>query len=93
MSSVLLTNTRQQSPSVHPPETEDRQILRIPDRARLQRLSLADRLTFRLGLRLLERSTRLHPPAHPRGHGLDRRTIRESEATALLAWGLPRNIL
>lgn len=93
MSTVLLTDHRQHSTSIHPPDTDGRQTITIPDRDGLQRLTLADRLSFRLGLWLLQRSTRTREPARPFAPDLDRRTIRESEAMALLAWGLPRNIL
>ncbi|PKI92804.1 hypothetical protein CW368_00365 [Actinomycetales bacterium SN12] len=94
MSTVLLTDHRQQSTSIHPPDTEGRQILTIPDRDGLQRLTHVDRLAFRIGLWLLQRSTRTRdekPYSPP--PDLDRRPIRETEAISLLVWGYQRNQL
>lgn len=94
MSTVLLTDDRQQSASIHPPDTEGRQILSIPDRGGLERLTLADRLTFRVGLWLLQRSTRVRDEKYPSPTpDLDRRPLRETEAINLLVWGLQRNML
>lgn len=42
----------------HPPDTEDRTVLHIPAPDELQRLSLADRLSLRIGLWLLQRAQR-----------------------------------
>ncbi|UJP11201.1 hypothetical protein L2X99_06490 [Microbacterium sp. KUDC0406] len=42
----------------HPPDTEDRQILTIPDADQRQHLTPADRLRLALGLWLLERTLR-----------------------------------
>ena len=93
MSTVLLTDHRQQSTSIHPPDTEGRQTISIPDRDGLQRLTATDRLSFRIGLWLLQRSTRAHATAPSPTPDLDRRPIRETEALNLLAWGLQRNML
>ena len=93
MSTVLLTDHRQQSTSIHPPDTEGRQTISIPDRDGLQRLTAADRLSFRIGLWLLQRSTRVRATAPSLTPDLDRRPIRETEAINLLAWGLQRNML
>ncbi|MEV7630986.1 hypothetical protein AB0N64_01105 [Microbacterium sp. NPDC089318] len=93
MSTVLLTDHRQQSTSIHPPDTEGRQTISIPDRDGLQRLTLTDRLSFRVGLWLLQRSTRFRETATSLPPDLDRRPIRETEAINLLAWGLQRNML
>lgn len=93
MSSVLLTDHRQQSASIHPPDTEGRQTISIPDRDGLQRLTFADRLSFRIGLWLLQRSTRVRATSAPLTPDLDRRPLRETEAITLLAWGLQRTML
>lgn len=93
MSTVLLTDHRQLSTSIHPPDTEGRQTISIPDRDGLQRLTAADRLSFRIGLWLLRRSTRVRATAPSAIPDLDRRPIRETEAINLLVWGLQRNIL
>lgn len=93
VSTVLLTDDRQQSASIHPPDTEGRQILSIPDRDGLQRLTLTDRLSFRIGLWLLQHSTRDRTTAPSLPPELDRRPIRETEALNLLVWGLQRNML
>ncbi|MDR2998909.1 MAG: hypothetical protein LBU78_12420 [Microbacterium sp.] len=42
----------------HPPDTEDRQILTLPDADERQYLTPADRLRLRVGLWLLERTLR-----------------------------------
>jgi hypothetical protein len=44
--------------SPHPPDTEDRQVLTIPDSPERARLSVADRFSLRLGLWLIQRSAR-----------------------------------
>lgn len=93
VSTVLLTDHRQLSTSIHPPDTEGRQTISIPDRDGLQRLTAADRLSFRIGLWLLKRSTRVRATAPSAIPDLDRRPIRETEAINLLVWGLQRNIL
>ncbi|WP_336645383.1 hypothetical protein [Microbacterium sp. USHLN186] len=92
MSTVLLSDDRQHT-TIHPPDTEGRQILSIPDHDELRRLGLADRLGFRFGLWLLQRSIRIRESAAPRTPEFDRRPLRESEAMALLAWGLQRHML
>lgn len=93
MSTVLLTDHRQQSTSIHPPDTEGRQTISIPDQDGLQRLTLIDRLSFRIGLRLLQHSTRTREPARAFVPDLDRRPIRETEAISLLVWGYQRRQL
>lgn len=91
MSTSLLTD-RQHTTSIHPPDTEDRQILNIPDQAALQRLPLSDRLSLRIGLWLLERGLHNGETAddasrHRRSHG-----ITEHEAITLLAFDLQRGL-
>lgn len=91
MSTTLLTD-RQHTTSIHPPDTEDRQILTIPDQAAQQRLPLSDRLSLRIGLWLLERG--LHNGEHaadaPRPHR--DQGITEHEAITLLAFDLQRGL-
>jgi hypothetical protein len=48
--------TLHRSTTTHPPDTEDQQVLHIPDAAELRELRLADRLSFRIGVWLLERA-------------------------------------
>ena len=92
MSTVLL-NERQQTTSIHPPDTEDREILSIPVRDNLQRLARADRLSLRVGLWLLHRSLN-HAQAPAREvQDLDRRPASELEAITLLTHGLQRTLL
>lgn len=94
MSTVLLSDQRQQSTSIHPPDTEGLQTISIPDRDGLQRLTLIDRLFFRAGLWLLQRSTRDRHEEFPSPvPELDRRPIRETEALSLLVWGWQRHQL
>lgn len=94
MSTVLLTDHRQLSTSIHPPDTEGRQTISIPDRDGLQRLTLIDRLSIRVGLWLLQRSTRARVQSRTAPvPDLDRRPIHETEAIAVLAWGLQRTML
>lgn len=94
VSTVLLSDQRQRSTSIHPPDTEGHQTISIPDRDGLQRLTLTDRLFLRVGLWLLQRSTRDRHEEFPSPvPELDRRPIRETEAMALLAWGYQRNWL
>lgn len=44
--------------ATRPPDTEDRQVLHLPAPGELRDLALADRLSFRLGLWLMERARR-----------------------------------
>ncbi|WP_149085192.1 MULTISPECIES: hypothetical protein [Microbacterium] len=47
----------------HPPDTEDREVLQIPRDDELDQLRVADRLSLRIGLWLLQRAQR---PRRPR---------------------------
>lgn len=51
-------NTTLSRSATRPPDTEDRQVLRLPAPSALRELAFADRVTFRLGLWLLERAQR-----------------------------------
>ncbi|PVE95801.1 MULTISPECIES: hypothetical protein [unclassified Microbacterium] len=82
----------------HPPDTEDRQVLQIPRPDELRRLALADRLSLRIGLWLLQRAQRprrerrkLHlPPADSLILGERERSA--AETYALLAYDLQRSM-
>lgn len=76
--------------TTHPPDTEDRQTLTIPDEASRARLAPTDRLTLRLGLWLVERSAR--PAAPPQPRSAPRPTITEREALTLLTYDLQRQL-
>lgn len=51
-------NTTLHHHTVHPPDTEDHTVLHIPAPEDLRRLALADRLSLRIGLWLLQRAQR-----------------------------------
>lgn len=51
-------NTTLHRSTVHPPDTEDRTVLHLPAPDDLRRLALADRLSLRIGLWLLQRAQR-----------------------------------
>lgn len=51
-------NTTLHHSTTHPPDIEDRTVLHIPAPDDLRELALADRLTFKIGLWLLERAQR-----------------------------------
>ena len=81
----------------HPPDIEDQQVLHIPAPDELRRLALADRLSLRIGLWLLQRAQ--HPrPTHrvtaleADALHLDRRTRSEGETYALLTYDLQRQL-
>lgn len=101
MSTTLLTAVRRQNASIHPPDTEDRQILTIPDHDDRRQLALADRLSLRVALWLLERSLRTEPaeetdaPAwHERRAERQRLELaRRQQAITLLTYDLQRRIL
>jgi hypothetical protein len=97
VSTTLLTDDRQRTTSTHPPDTEDRQILTIPDHTARQRLPLADRLSLRLGLWLLERGLHTHEPRTPRASAYRpllarEQAISEREAITLLSYDLQRGL-
>ena len=51
-------NTTLHHSTTHPPDTEDRKVLYLPANAELRELALADRLSLKIGLWLLERAQR-----------------------------------
>lgn len=81
----------------HPPDTEDHQVLHIPVPERLRELAFADRLSFRVGLWLLERAQR--PPRQRRsaapassGSPFEGRRPTPSETITLLSYDLQRQL-
>lgn len=81
----------------HPPDTEDRTVLHIPDPDELQRLALADRLSLRIGLWLLQRAqrpqkVRRFAPAPEDALYLDRFRHRGDQSLALLTFDLQRQL-
>ncbi|MFS0893570.1 hypothetical protein [Microbacterium sp. 179-I 3D3 NHS] len=82
----------------HPPDTEDRQVLSIPRSDELRQLALADRLSLRIGLWLLQRAhrpRRIRPAMHLdpiESLRLRARNSSPAECAALLAFDLQRGI-
>ncbi|MFB4351674.1 hypothetical protein RAC69_00860 [Microbacterium sp. LS_15] len=83
--------------TTHPPDTEDQQVLHIPAPDDLRRLALADRLSLRIGLWLLQRAQR--PRRERRSSrvsgdllALDRRERSVAETYALLTFDLQRQL-
>lgn len=93
MSTVLLTEHRQQSTSIHPPDTRDREILSIPDHDGVRRLAFTDRLSLRLGLWLLHRSLNRPEVTFTEPQDIQRRALDEHEAITMLAHGLQQRSL
>ncbi|WEK59671.1 MAG: hypothetical protein P0Y60_09800 [Candidatus Microbacterium colombiense] len=78
-------NTTLSHSTTHPPDTEDQQVLQLPTPSALRQLSVADRVSFRLGLWLLERAQR------PR-RGTRRKKRAPAYAGSLREWELtPRD--
>lgn len=82
----------------HPPDTEDQLVLHIPAPDELQRLALADRLSLRIGLWLLQRAQRPRrgrrtaSPVYSDGSPLERRDRAAGETLALLTYDLQRQL-
>jgi hypothetical protein len=102
VSTTMLVAERRQNTSIHPPDTEDRQILTIPDREDQRRLGAADRLSLRVGLWLLERSLRSGStePVEDIADRLRRQretraslALTQPQAIALLTYDLQRRML
>lgn len=82
----------------HPPDIEDHQVLQIPRPDELRKLALADRLSLRIGLWLLQRAQRPRPAR--RGLHLDpadavhlhERDRTAAETYALLTFDLQRSM-
>lgn len=90
-------NTTLYRSTTHPPDTEDQQVLHIPAPDDLRRLALADRLSLRIGLWLLQRAQR--PRRERRSSrassdllALDRRERSIAETYALLTFDLQRQL-
>jgi hypothetical protein len=88
-------NTTLPLSAVRPPDTEDRQVLQIPAPDELRELVFSDRLSFRIGLWLMERAQRPHgrrarrvpDPLLVRDH-----TLSPRESMALLTFDLHRQM-
>ncbi|WP_431072935.1 hypothetical protein [Microbacterium phyllosphaerae] len=82
----------------HPPDTEGQQVLHIPAPDELRRLALADRLSLRIGLWLLQRAQRprrerrTSAPVYSDGSPLERRDRAAVETLALLTYDLQRQL-
>ncbi|WP_341957288.1 hypothetical protein [Microbacterium sp. LWH13-1.2] len=82
----------------HPPDTEGQQVLHIPAADELRRLALADRLSLRIGLWLLQRAQRprrerrTSAPVYSDGSPLERRERAAGETLALLTYDLQRQL-
>ncbi|GAT72972.1 hypothetical protein [Microbacterium hydrocarbonoxydans] len=90
-------NTTLYRSTVHPPDTQDQQVLQIPAPGELRELALADRLSLRIGVWLLQRAQR--PRAERRrtadiGDAIARleRDRTPAEAWALLTYDLQRQL-
>lgn len=90
-------NTTLYRSTTHPPDTGDQQVLHIPAPDDLRRLALADRLSLRIGLWLLQRAQR--PRRERRSSrvsgdllALDRRERSVAETYALLTFDLQRQL-
>lgn len=90
-------NTTLSHTTTHPPDTEDQQVLRLPAPEELRALAFADRLSFRIGLWLLERAqrpvrrrSRNHAPA--RTLFLDAQHLSARETSTILAYHLQRQM-
>lgn len=83
--------------TIHPPCTEEQEILEITVPADRTELALADRLSLRIGLWLLLRAQR--NPRHARAvtgddiaRHRDRTRVTEHDAITLLTYGLQRHL-
>lgn len=91
-------NTTLHRSLTHPPDTEDQQVLHIPAPDELRRLALADRLSLRIGLWLLQRAQRPRrarraaSPVSSDGSPLERRDRTAGETLALLTYDLQRQL-
>ena len=92
-------NTTLHRSDIHPPDIEDREVLQIPCPDELRRLSLADRLSLRIGLWLFQRAQRPRRPR--RGLHIDpadmlllgeQRHRSAAESQALLMFDLQRGM-
>ncbi|MCI1017931.1 hypothetical protein HWD99_04770 [Microbacterium sp. C5A9] len=90
-------NTTLYRSTTHPPDTEDQQVLHIPVPDDLRRLALADRLSLRVGLWLLQRAQRPRPARRASTFSVDplhleKRERPAAEALALMTFDLQRQL-
>lgn len=92
-------NTTLHRNTTHPPDIQDREVLHIPNDDELRRLGMADRLSLRFGLWLLQRAQR--PPKPPRRLYVDpsdafllgeQRHRSAAESMALLTFDMQRGM-
>ena len=92
-------NTTLHRSDIHPPDIEDREVLQIPRPDELRRLSIADRLSLRIGLWLFQRAQRPWQPR--RGLRIDpadifllgeQRHRSAAESYALLTYDMQRGM-
>jgi hypothetical protein len=94
----IIVNTTLHRGINHPPDIEDHQVLQIPRPDELRELALADRLSLRIGLWLLQRAQRVRPARRQRRTApidplfLAERGRSAGESYALLAFDLHRSI-
>lgn len=91
-------NTTLHRSIAHPPDIEDQQVLQIPSPDELRELALADRLSLRIGLWLLQRAQRprrerrsLHI-AHDQLLSLGARNRTPAETYALFTYDMQRGM-
>ncbi|GEM_PF-616497 len=91
----IIVNTTLPLSAVRPPDTEDRQVLQIPAPEELRELAFSDRLSFRIGLWLMERAQRPHGRRARRVADpllLREHTLSPRESMALLTFDLQRQL-
>lgn len=92
-----MNDTLHRSP-IHPPDIEDHQVLQIPRPDELRELALADRLSLRIGIWLLQRAHRTRPARRVRSSpdsdpwSRRERARSASEVQAMLAFDLQRGL-
>lgn len=92
-----MNDTLHRSP-IHPPDIEDHPVLQIPRPDELRELALADRLSLRIGIWLLQRAHRPRPERRRHVSPDSDPWLRQerarsaSEAKAILAYDLQRGL-
>ncbi len=82
-------NTTLYRSTVHPPDTQDQQVLQIPAADELRELALADRLSLRVGVWLLQRAQRPRTERRRPSAGIgEALALRERNRTSAETWAL-----